>query len=77
MTLETLGASQTLTTAKNAGCKSQASQENLVHELCMPLEWFQMYKGRLDKMRLYKQHKYHNDDAYRNTVIHPTMLAQK
>ncbi len=80
MTLKTPGASQTSTTTKNAGCKSQTSQENLMHELaelCMPLDWFKMYKGRLDQMRLYKQHRYHNDDAYRNTVIHANNARTK
>ena len=80
MTRETLGASQTSTTTENAGCQSQTSQEHLTHELvglCMPLEWFNTYKVRLDKMRLYKQHRYHNDDAYRNTVIHANNARTK
>lgn len=29
-----------------------------------------MYTCRLNKMRLYRKYRYHNDDAYRNTVIH-------
>ena len=79
MTLETLGGSKSPATTKTRRNSQECPQHSL-HELaglCVPLEWFNMYKSRLDKMRLYKQHKYHNDEAYRNTIIHANNARTK
>ena len=79
MTLETLGGSKFPATTKTRRDPQECPQHSL-HELaglCVPLEWFNMYKSRLDQMRLYKQHKYHNDEAYRNTIIHANNARTK
>ena len=79
MTLDTLGGKQSPATTRNS-CNSKERPQQSLHELaglCVPLEWFGMYKSRLDKMRLYKQHKYHNDEAYRNSIVHANNARTK
>ena len=79
MTLEALGGSKSPATTKTRRNSQECPQHSL-HELaglCVPLEWFNMYQSRLEKMRLYKQHKYHNDEAYRNTIIHANNARTK
>ena len=79
MTLETLGGSKSPATTKTSRNSQERPQQSLheLAELRVPLEWFNMYKCRLDKMRLYRQHKYHNDEAYRNTIIHANNARTK
>ena len=79
MTLGTLGGSKSPATTRTT-CSLPESPQHSLHEvagLCVPLEWFNMYKSRLDKMRLYKQQKYQNDELYRNTIIHANNARTK
>ena len=73
MTAETRRGLQMLASIHMADCMLQISHDNSLPELaqlCASSQWIETYKGRLERMRLYRQQKYHDDAAYRKAVIH-------
>ena len=67
MTDDTMKALQMLAAIQKANCSDNSLYE--LPQLCASSEFWKMYKGRLEQMRLYRQQRYHNDAAYRKAVI--------
>ena len=73
MTAETMRGQPMLASTQKADCMLQISHDNSLSELaqlCISPEWFKTYKGRLERMRLYRQQRYHHDATYMKAVIH-------
>ncbi len=65
---DTMKALQMLAAIQKANCNDNSLYE--LAQLCASSQWIETYKGRLERMRLYRQQKYHDDAAYRKAVIH-------